>query len=135
MAEIQKGYKIVLAIFRGLLTVALIGYIGYTVSLAVYKNYQTNQKINSLKADILKLEEEIGELKNLIVYYQTDSFKELEARRRLGLKGQGEKMIILPKDLIKEEMLTDDSEVGLVEKPSEESVSNYQLWWEFIFNN
>ena len=80
-----------------MLIVAVITYTSYSIGMAIYKNYQINKKIDQLKSDITVLQTEVDELKNLLVYYQSDGFKELEARRRLGLRGKDEKVIIIPK--------------------------------------
>lgn len=70
-----------------------IGYVLFLLYQAVYFNYQTSQKINALKQDLARLEEGKRELETLIAYYQTDSFQELEARKKLGMKMPGEKVV------------------------------------------
>jgi len=70
-----------------------IGYVLFLLYQAVYFNYQTSQKINALKQDLARLTEEKRELETLITYYQTSSFQELEARKKLGMKMPGEKVV------------------------------------------
>lgn len=80
------------------LIVLIIGYIVYNISHSVWHNYEINQKISNLKEEINKLKIKNKNLLNLIVYYQSNTFKELEARRKLGLKKKDETMIIIPEN-------------------------------------
>lgn len=74
----------------------VIVYLLFTVGRAINKNYQSQRQIKSLQQDIAKLREDIARQELLNIYYQSDTFKELEARRRLGLKKSGEKVFIVP---------------------------------------
>lgn len=77
---------------------AVLVYIGVTVALAINKNYQSRQKIRSIKQEIADLEAKIKRQELLNIYYNSDTYKELEARRRLSLKKPDEKVFILPKE-------------------------------------
>lgn len=121
-----------LNLLKGFSTILVIGYITYSVGLAIYKNYQTNQQIAELKIEIESIKQQIAELNNLIVYYKSDSFKELEARRRLGLRAKDEQIIILPKPEQRptEEIINQQDTSGRSSKQS-----NILNWYEFIFGN
>ena len=99
-------------------------YMLFIVGKTVYKNYTLNKKVSNLQNEINSLEEENNTLKNKILYYQTESFKEKEARQRLGLQKPGEEVIVLTPE---EEQNQKQEE----EKPKE---PNYKKWWKFFFS-
>jgi len=107
--------------------IALV-YLAVLVGKSVYTNYKTDQKIKELKTELDALETENKNLQNQIAYYQTESFKEKEARRKLGLVKPDEKVVILQNE-------PQSSSSTLPNNPSEQSgprKPNYQLWWEYF---
>ena len=63
---------------------------------SIWQNWSLRQSISKLNDQIVTLEKDKNDLNNLILYYRSDSFKELEARKKLGMKRPDEKMVILP---------------------------------------
>lgn len=90
-----KFYNWFFQIGSGLLIVYLLILTGQSV----FQNYKTRQHIQTLEEEIAKLDEENQTLKNLNLYYQTNSFRELEARRKLFYRKPGEKVVdvLVPK--------------------------------------
>jgi len=119
----KKGFKNYYYIFG----IAVLIYFAFLTGKSVYQNWQTNQEAKKIKTEIETLEIENQNLKNQIAYYQTPSFKEKEARRKLGLVKPDEKVIILSKELPK----TNNNPPIPAEEKSVKP--NYQLWWEFFF--
>jgi cell division protein FtsL len=106
-----------------------IGYIGFLLYQVVFVNYQTNQKISSLESQLRQNREDKGNLETLIGYYKTSSFQELEARKKLGLKLPGEKVVKI--DLAEE---TKPSAI----KPAEPvntnlKKTNLENWIDYLF--
>jgi len=111
-----------------ILLLLFIFYIFFLLYQAVYFNYATSRKIRDLKGDLVKLEQDKERLQSLIVYYQTDSFRELEARKKLGMKMPGEKII---KVEVEEE--TASPAVEAEEFSEDESEKpNWQKWIDFV---
>ncbi len=108
--------------------IALIFYMFFIVGKTAYKNYQVSKQIEDLKKEIQNLEDENQEMRSKIVYYQTESFKEREARQKLGLQKPGEKVISVPSSNITPEPEEEKEEI----KPSSEP-NNFILWWNFFF--
>ena len=131
MALVKKS-QMAFNLSRGFIYVALIIYSAYVIGVAIQNNFATNQQIKSLREDIVALKDDVNNLQNTIIYYQTDSFKELEARKRLGLKGAGETIIMLPKN---NEKKVDSSLQTPQEKTDqeEENTSNPVKWYRYIF--
>lgn len=126
-----EGFYIIL---KNLVILAIVGYGVWTVGNSINRNYQTNQVIDNLKREIVQIQADIVELNNLILYYKTNSFKEIEIRRRLGLKAEGEEVIILPK----KEQQSNTSQTSAKQSPDQSSEmqtgpSNIEKWWRFIF--
>lgn len=70
-------------------------YMLFLVGRLAYRNYQLNLKEARLRADIISLENEIQDLNNNIVYYQSDDYKDKMLRARLNLKKEGEEVVVI----------------------------------------
>ncbi|MFH0856652.1 MAG: septum formation initiator family protein [bacterium] len=80
--------------------IVLVGFLCvFLISLAkeAYRNYKINKEIKDLRNKIEVLENENMELSSLVNYLKTDNFAEKEARLKLGLKKEGEKVFNIEK--------------------------------------
>lgn len=102
-------------------------YLAVVLVQTVRHNASLKTQITQLEKDINQLQEDKQELGFLIQYYQTDAFKEKEARAKLGLQKPGENLIILPK-----EKKIEVAEAELV-KAKTKSTANWLKWWHFLF--
>lgn len=105
-------------------------YLIFLLGRAIYFNYQVKQRITAVETDIKKLKLEIARLNHLITYYQTETFRELEARRQLGLKKPGEIVVSLP------ENSDEESSAGPPKVTPAENLppkANYVKWLEYLF--
>lgn len=101
-------------------------YMLFTVGRLAYKNYQLNRQESELEADVVALQVEIQDLKNQIVYYQSDSYKEKMLRAKLGLKKEGEEVVVI----------TPEPEVEEVVIETEDSKkSNPEKWMSYFFSD
>jgi len=105
----------------------VILYLFYIVGRSVWLNYQSNLDIEKEENNVESMAEENDYMQYLIAYFKTDSFKEKEARSKLGYKAPGENVIALPVD--QEEEKQPDSP----EEDADVREANYILWWEFFF--
>ena len=108
-------------IFLGLVLIFLL-------SLAFYKEYSRQEKVN---AEISQLEEEIKsydessyDLARLINYLKTDDYVEMEARRTLGFRKQGERVIIIKNEEPVAEVLGEQERANL---------TNAEKWFNYFF--
>lgn len=131
MAQSNKS-QAALSVSRGLFYLFLIIYGVYIIGKAIQNNFATNQQIRLLREEIAVLNDEIDGLKDTIIYFQTDSFKELEARQRLGLRGAGETVIMLPKN---NEQKIDSQTQNPPEQTDQEQeqTPNPVKWFQYIF--
>jgi len=116
--------------FSFLIAVIVFVYMLIATGGALWQSYRINQEIVQLKAEIIQIENENVQLKNLIAYLKTESFREKEARRKLGYKKPGEQVVAIPQDNF---MYTDPGNTKAEPTPeSQPSLSNPQKWWEYI---
>jgi len=93
-----------------------------------YRNYKINQEIKSLQRKIDELRKSSEELSELEKYLQSDEFLEKEARLKLNLIKDGEKLVIIKRS----EEETSSGE----QKPEVEikNIPNILKWWEYFFS-
>ena len=112
----------------------LIFYVVFLLGRSIWINWQLKQSIKLLSDQIVLLKNEKKDLENLNLYYQSDSFKELEAREKLGLKKPGESVLILPATPspknFPQEVKKEQQSVNT--QPTENQIPNWLLWWEFF---
>jgi len=92
-----------------------------------YREYQIKKEIESLQKEIETLENNNYKLSRLIDYYMTEEYKEAEVRKKLNLKKEGEKVVV-----IKSESASEDGETK-EKKSKEENLPNYRKWWNYFF--
>jgi len=120
-------------------TYVFILYILFLLGRVLWINANLKNSIEKLHQQIAALEQQKKDMSNLILYYQSDAFKELEARKKLGLKKPGEKVVIIPASPaggdstpanFAEEVEKEKRGVAGKETTTEEP--NWRLWWEFF---
>jgi len=89
--------------------VIALAYLLLNLGIALNKNYVTSSTIQSLKLSILQLEQRITYLHNQLVYLQSASYRELELKRRLGLKRIGETALLVPSNVDPERVTTNQA--------------------------
>lgn len=91
-----------------------------------YLNYQTNQEIKELQGKIEELEKSNTDLAEMEKYFQSEEFLEKEARLKLNLIRDGEKLIIVKEE--KQDSIEEQSE-----EEKSENISNFRNWWKYFF--
>ena len=109
----------------------LVSYTFFVLGKMTWQNYQVNQQINNLEKEISGIEKENQKLSDLIAFFQTETFKEKEAREKLGMVKPGEKVLVFPGDKNSENSITETKEVS-EEKNRQEEMPTYKKWWNFF---
>ena len=86
-----------MANFVNVVGALVIVYLVVVLGETILRNYKLNQQANELKGQMIMLQDQKDELAYNIQFYKTDSFREREARAKLGLQLPGENVIILPR--------------------------------------
>lgn len=134
----KKEHFVILAL-KNLSILAIVLYSGYTVGFSVYRNYQINEEISRLKAKIAETKVHNQDLSNLIMFYNTKAFAEIEARGRLNLKKPDEQVFVVNLEELRkanQNLAIDenqDSEANVLPATTEEA--NYSRWYKFLLHN
>ncbi len=109
---------------------AVFGFLIYliiVVSQSIVVNYESNQQIAAEQKNLTVLRDQITGLQNEINYDQTNEFKEVEAREKLGYMTPGETVIVLPVDTVEDKTPDSSLPEAKIKQP------NYTLWWQYFF--
>jgi len=120
--------------FFGVMLILVI--LSVKVGRESYRKYQLNREINELKAEIERLEGKNQQLSRLMEDLKQGFYLEKEGRRRLNLKKEGEKVVILPDSLwASAEEASSKSGLDFPEEKEEVpgEIPNYWKWWEYFF--
>ncbi len=118
---------------KGLVLLA-IAYVALSVGRSVIKNYQINQRIQSLEEQIAELKQEKSYLANLIEYYKTDTFKELRSREELGYQKPDEHVLSVPVES-GDVPLGAKNFVANMTNENDRPIPNYQKWYYYFFGS
>jgi cell division protein FtsB len=128
----KQRFKVIWRNFSGqfsnvLIFVAIV-YFLVIVGRSMYGSYHDRQNINDKKAAIEDLKRQVVYLENQNLYYQTSSYKEKEARKKLGFIKPGESVVALDR--------TDGGKTVIVATKVEQPIEqpNYLKWWNYFFS-
>lgn len=98
----------------------------------LYYRYEVKGELDKLNAEVAGLNKQKEDLNQLVDYYKNESNLEKEARVRLNLKKEGEKVvIILPQATSTDE--NGESISGSHGGSGIENLPNYLQWWYYFF--
>jgi cell division protein FtsB len=117
------------------MTIALLVGVGWAWASvgAMQRNYNLQKEVDDKARQAKLIELETQSLVFEQKYFKSTEYQELALRERLGLANPGEKVLMLPSntDAAKK---ADASFIATPQvKASDEPVSNYQLWMNFLF--
>jgi hypothetical protein len=119
-------------ITRTMVWVFIIGYGVFLVGQSTYQNYKMNKDIQSAKSQILELEHQNKSYQLALIYYKSNAYKEIEARRRLNLKGKDEHVVALPQAMSEPSRTV---VTGVIKHTSSPTVfAPYLAWWNLFFS-
>ena len=102
----------------------------------IQTNFDAQKTVDERQRERDVLELEIATLQYQKNYYQSDEYKDLQARAKLGLVSPGEKVLLLPdnSDAVRRQDVADSSATD-PSQPTETtsaSSSNFQQWVDFL---
>jgi len=103
----------------------VIVYLVIVLASTVKRNYDLGKQVDTLKVQIAQLQIQKDQLAYNIQYYGTDSFRDREARSKLGLQLPGENVVIIPHTSPAPTPASGSS------KPAAKR-SNLQQWFDFL---
>ncbi len=97
----------------------------------LYYRYEIKGELDKLNSEIADLNKQKNDLNQLVDYYKNESNLEKEARVRLNLKKEGEKVVII----LPQATSTDDNDESIsgLSGVNLENLPNYKQWWYYFF--
>jgi cell division protein FtsB len=117
--------------FSGINALNLVGviaivYLVVVLGETIKRNYDLDQQVNALNAQISSLQDQKDQLSYNIQYDNTNSFRDREARSKLGLQLPGENVVIIP-----HASPTPTPAASTAAKQASKK-SNLQQWFDFL---
>lgn len=113
------------------ISLAVFFLVAYSLVKETRKKYQIQKEVDKLKEEAVSLEQGNQKLKGLIDYFETDNFSEKEAREKLNVKKEGEKLVILKE----QEIVLDKEEEESGEEDVKPDIPNWLKWFEYFFSD
>lgn len=116
--------------FRFVLPIFILCYILFLVGKSSISNLNINQKIYQLQEEVENIKDENKEFEELNAYYKSDSYKEKQARLKLGYAKPGEFVIIIPSEKSEDEqnlLIAEKTEITKIDEP------NWKNWINYFF--
>lgn len=136
MAKINREkIKLSTKIFSGIFFLAgftVLILIGISLGKEFYRKKQIQKEIDGLQTQINQLKQENENMENLIGYLSSTDFQEKEAREKLNLQKNDEKMIVLQKDILQLEKNQGEDDNHFQISPENNSPV-WQKWWKHFF--
>jgi len=106
------------------------------ISLALtqetYRRYQIQKEIDDLRVQAENKERDNQKLKGMIEYFKTDDFREKEAKEKLSVQKEGEKVLMVRGDRESEDKPKEEQQA---DGPPElkDNRTNLRKWWDYFF--
>ena len=113
-------------IFVVVLVLVLSGIV-IAITKESYRKYQMDKEVAGFEKEIKAIREKNESFANLLDYFNSERSSEKEARLKLNLLKEGEKLVIISSDK------KPDSENQVLENIQKEQASNFQKWWGYLF--
>ena len=96
------------------------------------RNYKLQREIGSKERKAKLVELENAQLKYEQKYYQSDEYKEMAVRQRLGLVMPGENVVVLPANSESAKKWDEQQQAKQARQVTEEKPSNFETWMTFL---
>ena len=97
----------------------------------IYYRYKVKGELDKLNNEIASLNEQKNGLSDLLDYYKDESNIEKEARIRLNLKKEGEKVVIILPSATST-VISEDGEMISEFSINKKDLPNYIQWWYYF---
>jgi cell division protein FtsB len=114
--------------------VALISWAVYVSSKQLSRNQRIEDEVSALQEEANKISRENETLTEKIRYFDSNDFREQEAKEKLGMKKAGEEVVVIKSwQQDEEEASPIDTKAASLEQIDEQS-PNYKKWWHLFFS-
>ncbi|HLC38798.1 MAG TPA: septum formation initiator family protein [Patescibacteria group bacterium] len=130
MSNNRKAFKKFIPKLRLVPFFLIIAYILFLLGKAVWQNYNINLEVTNLDNEMQQLRDHNQELQKQIEYYQSSTYKEQQARLKLGYQKPGEKVFIVSAS--NNQPVTEEK-TEIANNQTQNNRSNLIRWWQFVF--
>lgn len=121
----------------GLIALVAAGLAAGWASFGQYeRSVRIQAEIDTLRREAERIERENATLSEKIEFFASPDFKESEAKSKLGLRRQEEKVVAIEGDM---RLLPNENELSTEKMTESRSVQwevpNYEKWWRRFFGN
>lgn len=121
--------RVAIVLIAGVLTIIFL----IAIVRELLQGHQVRTQVRRLRDDVAAEQQRQLDLQNLLTYLQSPTFQERQARLELGLKKNGERVLVVPP-------ATTDGSTATKTAPSsgsshqEVSDTNPQRWWQYFLH-
>ncbi|MFH1426596.1 MAG: septum formation initiator family protein [Candidatus Kerfeldbacteria bacterium] len=121
----SKGFVLTLLVLFVLLAVS--------VTKEAIRKIEMNYEIEKMESEVARLQHRNIEMDDILALLNTDTMQEKEARVKLGLQSEGERVVMLPgRRTEKEIILPDSDKIRYI--PINDYQSNPEKWFYFFWD-
>lgn len=99
----------------------------------IIRKYQVQGEVDKLQQELSDLEQKNIELSSLIQYFDSESYKEEQARIQLGMQKPGEQVVTVLGDST-DKVVNVETGTEKLAINNNDHLSNPQRWWNYFFN-
>lgn len=107
------------------------------ISLALtqetYRRYQIQKEIEDLKVQAEKKERDNEKLKGMIEYFKTSDFQEKEAKEKLSVQKEGEKVLMVKGENVPGDEKKNEEIIQQGNQVQKDNRTNLRKWWDYFF--
>lgn len=116
------------------LTTLLILWVAYVSSQQIERNRRIGSEVDLLQNEAEKIRHENQTLSDKISYFSSNDFREQEAKEKLGMKKDGEEVVIIKSQpRAGGNNVAQNGTLATVSPGGQDRTPNYQKWWRFFF--
>ena len=130
MSNNRKAFKKFIPKLRLVPFFLIIAYILFLLGKAVWQNYNINLEVTNLDNEMQQLRDHNQELQKQIEYYQSSTYKEQQARLKLGYQKPGEKVFIVSAS--NNQPVTEEK-TEIANNQTQNNRAKMILWCQFVF--
>ncbi|EKE10845.1 MAG: hypothetical protein ACD_15C00193G0006 [uncultured bacterium] len=116
-----------------ILGIVILFFVIFAIHKETVKKDQIQAEIDKLKAEADKTSRENSKLQEKIDFFSSREYMETEARDKLNLKSPDEKVVIVKKNIVSREAISEAPDKEIKENNSKPNIANHMKWWNYFF--
>lgn len=138
----EKGYYLLHSRISSIIGVGVLIFFIVSFVNDIVQKRNIDAEIDDMRAHAQYMREHRDQLQSELDYLGSDVFVETAAKKTLGLQKEGERVVIIPDDELRNitsferEHVIDVEDVTVAEESADnDNMSNYKKWYTYFFTN